>query len=160
MDRRLGAIVLAAGLCALPLAVAAQVKTAGKAKPANYGFAQKLVSATHAAHPEADEIGISATTRGGCVGIASTDPGDVGEKCEAADVAPMKTGKPSVEKEGTGFDVALPLHDAHGTLVGVAGIGFKGAPGQTEGTVTAAAKTIVAEMERQIPSRAALLASK
>jgi hypothetical protein len=153
----LGAAVLALGLCALSVSAAAQANTAKKAKTASYGFAQKLVESTHAAHPEADEIGISATTQRGCIGIASTDPSDVGEKCEADDIEPMKTGKPSVGKEGDGFDVGLPLHDAHGKLVGVVGIGFKASPGQTEASVTAAAKKIAADMERHIPSKAALL---
>jgi len=35
-------------------------------------FAQKLVEATRMKHAEADEVGIFATTRHGCIGIAST----------------------------------------------------------------------------------------
>src|SRR5882762_2540132 len=62
-------------------------------------FAQKLVEATRMKHDEADEIGISATTRHGCLGIASTDKADIGEKCEKDDVEAMQTGKPFEEKK-------------------------------------------------------------
>jgi sensor histidine kinase regulating citrate/malate metabolism len=120
-------------------------------------FAQKLVEATKAKHPETDEVGIAAMTARGCVGIASTDPDDIGEKCEKDDLEPMQTGKPYVEKEKDGYDVSLPLHDAPGKLVGSIGVGFKASAGQTEASVTEQARKIAAEMERQIPSKAKLL---
>jgi hypothetical protein len=119
-------------------------------------FAQTLVERAQAAHPEADEIGILATTQEGCRGIASTDKSDVGEACEAEDIQPMKTGKTSVEKEGSGFDVSVLLHDATGKTIGVLAIGFKGAPGRTEATVTETAKKMEAEMAAQITSKAKL----
>lgn len=119
-------------------------------------FAQKLVEATQAKHPEADEVGISAVTSRGCMGIASTDKSDIGEKCEKEDAEPMHTGKPSVEKESDGFDVSLPLHDSSGKLIGSVGIGFKPASGQTTSSVTQEAQKIAREMEAQIPSKASL----
>ncbi len=121
-------------------------------------LAQKLVEAAQAKHPDAAEIGISATIDKGCVGIASTDKTDIGEKCEADDIVPIRTGKPSVEKEKNGFDVSVLLHDATGKVVGVLGIGFKAAAGQTESSAVAKAKQIEAEMAAQIPSKARLLA--
>ncbi|HEY4101814.1 MAG TPA: PDC sensor domain-containing protein [Gemmatimonadales bacterium] len=141
-----------------PAAKPAMSKPAAKA-PAAKSFAQRLVESTQAKHPEADEIGISATTAKGCIGIASTDKSDIGEKCEADDVKPMQTGKPYVEKEKDGMDVSVPLHDATGKTVGVLGIGFKAAPGQTEASVTAMATKIAAELAPQIPSKAKLLAA-
>lgn len=120
-------------------------------------FAQKLVEATRAKHPETDEVGISAMTSRGCVGIASTDQGEIGEKCEKDDVEPMRTGKPYVEKEKDGFDVSLPLHDSTGKIIGTVGIGFKPSAGQTEASVTQQAQKIASEMEAQIPSKAKLL---
>src|SRR5258706_5504855 len=68
-------------------------------------FAQKLVEATRLKHAEADEIGIAATTRHGCLGIASTDKGDLGEKCEKDDVEARQTGKPYVERKKDCFAV-------------------------------------------------------
>jgi hypothetical protein len=119
-------------------------------------FAQKLVEATQAKHPESDEIGISANTSRGCIGIASTDKSDIGGKCEKEDSEPMRTGKPVVEKEKDGFDVSLPLHDSTGNIIGAVGVGFKSAPGQTEASVTEQAQRIASEMEAQIPSKAKL----
>lgn len=144
---------LAAALC---LALFSVPASAQAAVPTGKIFAQRLVEATQAKHPEADEIGISATTTRGCLGVASTDKSDIGEKCEADDIKPMQTGKPFVEKEKDGFDVSLPLHDANGKTVGVVGVGFKAAPGQTEASVTELARKIAAEMAPQIPSKAAL----
>jgi len=135
----------------LPILTLAQAKVQpGKT------FAQTLVESTQAKHPESDEISISANTSRGCIGIASTDKGDIGEKCEKEDSEPMRTGKPVVEKEKDGFDVSLPLHDSTGNVVGALGVGFKPAPGQTESSVTAQAQKIAAEMEAQIPSKAKL----
>lgn len=145
----LAAAVLLVGL--LPVVAFSQAKThTGKS------FAQKLVEATQAKHPEVDEVGISTDTRRGCYGIASTDKSDIGEKCEKDDSEPMRTGKPFVEKEKDGFDVSLPLHDSTGKIIGAVGFGFKVAPGQTEASVTEQAQKIAAEMEAQIPSKAKL----
>ena len=145
------ALLVAFLISMLPVLTFTQTKThTGKS------FAQKLVEATQAKHPESDEIGISANTSRGCIGIASTDKSDIGGKCEKEDSEPMRTGKPVVEKEKDGFDVSLPLHDSTGQIIGAVGVGFKSAPGQTEATVTQQAQKIAAEMEMQIPSKAKL----
>jgi hypothetical protein len=135
----------------LPVPTSAQTKT-----HTEKSFAQKLVEATLAKHPESDEISISANTSRGCIGIASTDKSDIGGKCEKEDSEPMRTGKPIVENEKDGFDVSLPLHDSAGTMIGAVGIGFKSAPGQSAASVTGQAQKIAAEMEAQIPSKAKL----
>jgi sensor histidine kinase regulating citrate/malate metabolism len=125
------ALLVALLVSLLPVLASAQAKPrTGKS------FAQKLVEATQTKHPEADEVGISAVTRRGCFGIASTDKSDIGEKCEKDDSEPMRTGKPFVEKEKDGFDVSLALHDSTGKIIGAVGIGFKLAPSQTEASVT------------------------
>jgi hypothetical protein len=148
----LGTALLTATLISpLPIAASAQTKAhAGKT------VAQKLVEATQAKHPESDEIGISAITSRGCVGIASTDKSDIGEKCEKENSGAMRSGKPVVEKEKDGFDVTLPLHDSTGKIIGALGIGFKPGPGQTEASVTEQAQKIASEIEAQIPSKAKL----
>jgi sensor histidine kinase regulating citrate/malate metabolism len=144
-------LLVALLISVFPVLSSAQTKThAGKT------FAQKLVEATLAKHPESDEIAISTNTSRGCVGIASTDKTDIGEKCEKEDTQPMRTGKPSIEKEKDGFDVSLPLHDSTGKIIGTVGVGFKPAQGQTEASVTEMARKIAAEMEAQIPSKAKL----
>ena len=119
-------------------------------------LAQKLVDTAHAKHPETDEVGISTAVSRGCVGIASTDRSDIGEKCEKADLEAMNSGTPVVEKERDGFDVTLPLHDRTGKRVGSVGIEFKLSAGQTETSVTKQAEEIASEMQAQIPSKASL----
>jgi hypothetical protein len=143
-------VVSTLGICFLASASPATQTTGAKI------FAQTLVESTHARHPETTEIGIAARSSRGCETIASTDRGDVGEKCEKDDVEPMQTGSPFVEKEKHGFDVSLPLHDAQGKMVGTVGIEFRSEPGQAESSVLAQAKTIAAEMETHIQSKAKL----
>ncbi len=151
-----GATLLAAlAIVALaPSSASGQGGNGGRGTPS---FAQILVNRATAAHPEVDELGILATTRRGCIGIASSDKTDIGEKCEADDIVPLKTGKPSVGKEGTGYDVSVLLHDAAGKTVGVLSVGFKGGPGVTATSVVETATKIAAEMAAQIPSKAKLL---
>lgn len=143
--------IAAFGVCFASLVTPAQIAT-----HRTKSTAQKLVEDTHAQHPEATEIGIVTLSARGCRTIASTDKGDIGEKCEADDSAPMKTGRPYVEKEKDGYNVSLPLHDASGKAIGAVGIEFKLEAGQTAANMTAKAKQIAGEMEKQIPSKAAL----
>ena len=138
------------GVCVVSAVTPAQ--TAHRTKT----MAQKLVEDTHAQHPEATEIGIVTVSTRGCRTIASTDSKDIGEKCEAEDSAPMKTGKPYVEKEKDGYDISLPLHDATGKAIGAVGMEFKLEPGQTVANMTGKAKQIAGEMEKRIPSKSAL----
>ena len=120
-------------------------------------LAQKLVEATHAQHPEVNELGIAMVTSQSS--IASTDESDVGEKCEPEDLQPMHTGKAVVGKENGGFDVSLPLQDSSGNLIGTLGIEFKSAPGQTKASAMQQAEKIAADIKAQIPSKASLLDS-
>ncbi|HEV2182354.1 MAG TPA: PDC sensor domain-containing protein [Candidatus Acidoferrales bacterium] len=144
------------GVAAFGICFASAVATAQTATHQTKSLAQKLVEDTHAQHPEATEIGIVTVSAKGCRTIASTDKGDIGEKCETDDSAPIRTGKPYVEKEKDGYDVSLPLHDAAGKAIGAVGIEFKLEVGQTAANMTEKAKQIAGEMEKQIPSKAAL----
>ncbi|HKQ87702.1 MAG TPA: hypothetical protein VJS43_13145 [Candidatus Acidoferrales bacterium] len=126
------------------------------AAPQNRILAQKLVNDAHARHPEASEIGIVTTGSKGCTTIASTDKSDIGEKCEADDSEPIRTGKPYVGKEGKNFDVTLPLHDESGKTVGSVGIELAPRSGQTQADVVKRAQDIAKEMEAAIPSKASL----
>lgn len=144
---------MAAFLCiaALPSAAATSAQ-AGKAK----SFAQRLVDSTMAQHPDATEVGIAARTARGCRGIASTDPGDVGERCEAEDVRAMTSGRATVAKEKDGYDVSLPLHDAAGAVVGAVGIEFKLSAAKTRADALKEARAIEQEMAAKISSKAQL----
>lgn len=149
-------VLRVAGIAAFGVCFASGMTRAQTATHRTKTMAQKLVEDTHAQHPEATEIGIVTISARGCRTIASTDSKDIGEKCEAGDSAPMKTGKPYVEKEKDGYDISQLLHDASGKAIGAVGIEFKLEAGQTAANMTEKAKQIASEMEKQIPSKAAL----
>jgi sensor histidine kinase regulating citrate/malate metabolism len=156
-NQQIRVLIIPRGTALLVTLLLSAVLASAQTKPhRGKSFAQKLVETMQAKHPESDEIGISANTSRGCIGIASTDKSDIGGKCEKEDSEPMRTGKPVVEKEKDSFDVSLPLHDSSGKIIGAVGIGFKPAAGQTEDSMTEQAKKIAAEMEVQIPSKAKL----
>jgi len=130
-------------------------------------FAQKLVETVVTKHPELSGVELAATPPGGhkCLTIASTETKDllpggrralIGEKCDEDEFAAMRTGKPFAEKEEDGFDITVPLHDATGKLIGAVGMDFKPEPGQQEPGVIERATRITRELEKQIPSKAAL----
>lgn len=134
--------------------MAAGLAWAGAPRP--HAFAQKLVDQLQAAHPEFSEIGISAIIAGsGCQGIASTDKSDIGEKCEADDAAPIRTGRESIGSEGKNLDISLPVHDASGKLVGA--VGIETAPGADREATLRKVRAAVHAMEKQISSHAQLI---
>ena len=130
------------------------------AGPAQESLAQHLVTTTMSAHPELTEIGISVHSTHGCHSIASTDAGDVGERCETGDLRVMRTSRPYAVKENDGFDVSVPLHDVSGKLIGSLAIEFRLQSGETNRSVIAEASKIAREMEAQIPSKASLYERK
>ena len=130
------------------------------ADPARQSLAQHLVAKAMSAHPQLTEVGISVRTADGCHSIASTDAGDVGERCESGDLRVMKTNRPYAVKERDGFDASLPLHDASGKLIGSLAMEFRLQSGDTNRSVLAEASKIAREMEAQIPSKASLYEHK
>ena len=74
-------------LCALCLLTGVGVSIAD---PARQSLAQHLVAKAMAAHSQLTEVGISVRAAGGCHWIASTDAGDVGERCESGDLRVMR----------------------------------------------------------------------
>ena len=143
-------LVLAGTLVCLALSAFAAPQNAGT------NLAQKLVNEAHAKHPEASEIGIATIGSKGCTTIASTDKKDIGEKCEAEDSEPIRTGKPHVDKEGKNFDVTLPLRDQSGKTVGSVGIELPPKSGETQADVVKRVQGIAKEIEAGIPSKASL----
>lgn len=150
--RSLKGIAIAAAVCILGAGVA------GHAAPKATSFAQSLVEQAMAAHPQLTEVGISVRSARGCHSIASTDSGDVGERCESGDIRTMRTGRPYAVKESDGYDVSLPLHDESGKLIGSAAMEFRLTAARTKADVIAQAEQIARAMETQIPSKASLLA--
>jgi len=142
---------------ALMLAVLA---SQGQANPAASGakrriFAQVLVESTVAKHAELAGLELATTPPDGhdCTTIAATDVKEMGDKCDKGELAVMKTGKPTVEKEGDGYDVTLPLH-VSGKTIGIIGMDFK--LDQKESGLVDRASVIAKEVEDQIPAKSKL----
>ena len=117
--------------------------------------AQNVVDDVAARHPEITMIELLAARSESdtCRTVAATDPREVGRKCDEDALALMKGDKIAVDKEREGFDVALPLHDASGAVIALAGLTFKATPGQTRAAVVRQAQQIAAELEKRLPSR-------
>jgi hypothetical protein len=113
-----------------------------------------------AAHSQLTEVGISVRSAQGCHSIASTDPGDVGERCESGDLRAMRTHRAYAVEERDGYDVSLPLHDASGRLIGSLAMEFRLKSGETKHSVISEASQIAHELESQIPSQASLYERK
>ena len=118
-------------------------------------FAQALVEDTVAKHPELAGLGLATTPPGGhdCITIADTDPKELGDKCDKGELQVMTTGKSTVEKEGDGYDVTMPLH-VGGKKIGIMGMDFK--LDQKEEGLLGRAEVIAKEVETQIPSKSKL----
>lgn len=147
---------------ALPFAVAAAAlmllgaSATSFAAPPNDTLAQKLVARAMSSHPQASEIGISVRTSAGCHSIASSDPGDVGERCESGDLNVMRTHRAHAVKERDGYDVSVPLHDAAGKLIGSLAVEFRLRSEQSTVGAIRQAEAISHEMAAHIPSKASL----
>ena len=148
--------LLLLSICVVVLAAFENGVLASNTAPAKAKiFAQALVENMVAKHPELEGLGLSTTPPHGhdCIGIADTDPKELGDKCDKGEVAVMTTGKPTVEKEGDGYDVTLPLY-VRGKSIGVIGMDFK--LDQPEEGLLDRAKAIAKEIEDQIPRKAKL----
>jgi hypothetical protein len=120
--------------------------------------AQKAVDEVAARHPEIATLEILAARSASeaCRTVAATDTREIGRTCDADALALMKSGRMAIDKERDGFDVAVPLHDASGSIIGLVGITFRTAPGQTRVTVAERARQIAAELEKRLVTRQGL----
>lgn len=119
-------------------------------------LAQRLVKRAMSANPQASEIGISVRTSTGCHSIASSDPSDVGERCESGDLQVMRTHRAHAVKEKDGYDVSVPLHDSAGRLIGSLAVEFRPQSEQSTAAAIRQAQTISRELAARIPSKASL----
>ena len=155
--RTVTTVVLLGVLASLGPGVAAAQGRAG-ARPQTR--AQQLVNATVAAHPELAGVELAVVTGGVCKTVAATAPEDVGERCDADELGPMRTGEPDVETPSASdpvYDITQALHDSSGRVIGAVGMDLKPSAGQDRAAVLAAARAILREMEAAISSKAALL---
>jgi hypothetical protein len=153
-------IVVPALLAALAGAAAAQQPGPRAAADRAPTYAQQLVNRTVAAHAELAAVELAIVTGGVCRTVAATAPEDVGERCDADELRPMRTGEPDVEAPSASdpvYDITLALHDAAGRLIGAVGLDLKPVTGQDRAAVLAKARAILRELEAAIPSKARLL---
>jgi len=153
---RLKAVVLMGALASLGAGAAT---AQGGARAQSLSRAQQLVNGTAAAHPELAGLELAVVTGGVCKTVAATDPKDIGERCDADELGPMRTGEPDVEAPSASdpvYDITQALHDSAGRLIGAVGMDLKPAAGQPPAAVLAKARAILREMEAAIPSKATL----
>jgi hypothetical protein len=143
----------------------AQRPTTRSPRPAAGGrvpptFAQQLVDRFLQAHKELSGLELALTTDGACRTIAASDPKDIGEKCDADEWGPIRTGTPDVDeptKEDPVYDITQALHDAGGHLIGAVGMDLTPTKGEAKAEAAAHALSLLRVLEAQIVSREKLL---
>jgi hypothetical protein len=150
----------AATLFALAWAIAAAADAPlGKAAE-NSIYAQKLVNEQMAKHPDLVVIGLHAPKPGakGSTMIAS-NLDRIGKADDDDDLAVARERKTILApnlKDPTKFEVAVPLKDATGKVIGSLSVVFKYAAGDDEIKMHAAAVAIRDDVAKQTPSVADL----
>ena len=137
-----------------------QQKQAPQPRKGPLTVAQQLVNQFVPAHPELSALEVAVTSNGQCKTIAATAPEDVGERCDADELGPIRTGKPDVEiptKDDPVYDITQALHDASGRLIGAVGMDLKPTAGPTREAVVARARELLRDLEAQIASKARLM---
>jgi len=156
ITNRIAGVFLLALLLSFLCLNTALAQTAGR-QPKIY--AQKLLEDALAVHPEVSGLELASTPadKKECVTIASTDPKEIGEKCDKDESTAMQTNQPFVEKEREKglevYDVTMPLHDSAGKVIGTVGMDFRAGTGQNRAKVIASARQIAKELEARIPSK-------
>jgi DNA-binding beta-propeller fold protein YncE len=134
------------------------------AQPANIAisapYAQNLIVATKAAHPELQKLGLHVIPpgRGDYFIIANAIPGKIGKQSSAADVSVITSQKPSVKKveKGEFFDLGLPISDAAGRPIGMCVMEIPFASARDESEALAKAGAVRDELRQKISSHAQL----
>ena len=129
-----------------PSAAASARQTRAASKVAPPIMAQALVDQFVRAHPELAALELAVTAGGRCKTVAATAAEEVGEKCDADELGPIRTGKPDVEgptKADPVFDITQALHDATGHLIGAVGMDLKPAPGLTPSAAVTRARDLL-----------------
>jgi len=130
---------------------------ASRAQKQGETYAQRLVNdfvRRHSSEVTAVELAIISDQ--GCATLAATDPKDVGEKCDDDENGPIRTGQPDIEapsKNDPVYDITQALHDSAGRLIGAVGMDIKPSAGPDRAAVVARAKTLLQELEAEIPSK-------
>jgi hypothetical protein len=150
-------LALMAILTVLPLAASATAQTGRGGR----SFAQTLLRDVLRRHPQVRQAEIAAMVSDGCMTVAATTAGDVGDRCDRKERNVMRSGKPDIE-DPSAFDpmyiISEPLHDASGAVVGIIITDVRPERGRGRDTALARARALRRELESRIQSRAQLIA--
>ena len=126
--------------------------------------AQRIVTAVMASHPEVQKLGIHVAPSGkDNIIIACNIPAKVGKKSSDADMAVAKSGKPNVQLVNDPqpfYDLALPLHDAHGHAIGVIVMELRAAAAKDAADALRQAERIRDHIQASVPNEASLFAAQ
>jgi hypothetical protein len=153
------AAAAAAVLTCATVGYAVADQTLGKAAN-NAIYAQTLVNEQMAKHPELLVLGVHAPKPGAKDShMIAANLDRIGKDDDEDDLAVAKERKTILApnmKEPTKFEVAVPLEDASGKVIGSLSTVFKYAAGDDEVKMHVAALAIRDEMAKKIPNVAAL----
>ena len=121
-------------------------------------FAQKLVEAALARHPEVILIAIHATPPGHKNLIVASNFGRIGKIGDEDDMRCIRTGKSNLEVNSTGkhFEDELVLQDGSGKTIGALGVVFNYRAGEDKAGLAKLAEQVREEMKVKLPSEATL----
>src|ERR1700730_6501113 len=157
-EMKLSAILVATLACAWAASASAEEKL-GKAAD-NAIYAQTLVNATVAQHPELVVVGMHAMKPGAKIEtMIAANIDRIGKKDDEDDLAVAHERKTILApnmKDPTKFEVAVPLHDASGKTIGSLSTVFKYTAGDDEVKMHKAALAIRDDIAKKIPNTAAL----
>ena len=128
-------------------------------------FAQRLVDATLAKHPEVAHLVMHVTPPNKPDTenvIIASNIGRIGKRADEDDLRIMHTGNAEavLAKSGDRFNVSLPLLDAAGNTIGVLAVGFPYKPGDDKATQLRAAEQLRNDLKAQIPDVQKLFSSE
>jgi hypothetical protein len=139
-------------------ALSAQTPNPGGPKPNTY--AQKLIDAELAKHPEIVILVFHVTNQDGSdYPIIASNIGRYGKKADEDDLRVIHTGKPNLEVNATGnhFEVEMALHDTSKKLLGAIAVVYNYKSTDDKEALHKKAEQVRAEVEKQIPSLAKLI---
>jgi iron complex outermembrane receptor protein len=122
-------------------------------------YAQKLVDNLFEKRQDLVSLGIHVTPPGGSdnVIIASNVKSKLGKKSSEPDMLVMTSGNPLVQqKPDNVYDIVLPLQQRSGKTIGIVGMNLRCKAGESEASALLRARSIVAGLNKQIPSEAKL----
>jgi len=123
-------------------------------------YAQKLVDEVVAKHPDLLVFAMHVTAPGVTDNtiIASNVPSIIGKKSDADDLKAIDSPQPvtEVSKDGTRFEVLLPLRDRTGKAIGALVTVFPYKAGDDQKKLIRRAAALRNQVQRQIPSLAGL----